>query len=218
MENNITNKHITINNMKTLVDINGDDINFDIDFKVTSKNKEPFFISVVDQKTLDNQEDLEYKEVDDGFIAGNVKNTKNVYQNYFLCLKSISDSEIQCNIEIIRNTPPSPTDNNSFYDTEVNHDTHSYNNKNYYNCIIKWKWYIFSAILIFVFLYFIFYTNHLKNVLNTNNSGENIRSTTTNTNITNSNFDCDTTPPLPSPSFSLTQDIGRQFKFLYDSK
>ena len=119
MENKITNKHILINNMKTLVDLNGDDVNFDIDFKVTSKNNEPYIISVVDQKTLDNQEDLEYKEVVDGYIAGNVKNTKNVYQNYFLCLKSPSESEIEL---LVSEYNPPHTTQKEFYNL-VKHAT-----------------------------------------------------------------------------------------------
>ena len=208
MENKITNKHILINNMKTLVDLNGDDVNFDIDFKVTSKNNEPYIISVVDQKTLDNQEDLEYKEVVDGYIAGNVKNTKNVYQNYFLCLKSPSESEIECDIEIIRNTPPVSTKTTRFQDMEINEIApQPYSKNKYYNCIFEWKWYIFYFIIFFIFLYFLLYTTNVKNVLNTNKSGENIISSTVDSNI-----------PLSSSSTSLTEDIGRQFKFLYDSK
>ena len=218
MENNITNKHILINNMKTLVDLNGDDVNFDIDFKVTSKNKEPYIISVVDQKTLDNQEDLEYKEVDDGIISGNVKNTKNVYQNYFLCLKSISESEIECDIEIIRNTPPLLDNKNVRFqdDIEIN-ETQSYNNNNYYNCIFQWKWYIFYFIIFFIFLYFLFYTTNVKNVLNTNNSSDNIISSNVGSNTANFNFECELPKVLQSPPVD-TEGIARQFKFLYDSK
>ena len=207
---NIINKHILINNIKTLVDLNEDDMYFDIDFKVTSKKGEPFIISVVDQNTLDNQEDLEYKEVEDGFISGNIKNNKNIYQNYFLCLRSMSDSEIECDVEIIRKTPPKPIDNDNLESEQLNQEGSSYNhynNKNFYNCIVEWKWYIFYTFLILIFLYFLYYYNNnkIKNSLNNTKSV---------TNTDNSNFGCGISSSV-EPSIDNT--IAQQFKFLYHS-
>ena len=207
MENNITIKHILVNDIKKLVDLNGDDINFDIDFRVTSKNGEPFIISVVDQNTLDNQEDLEYKEVEDGIISGNVKNNKNVYQNYFLCLKSITDSDIECNVEIVRKTPPLPNNMSIYEDTEFKSPS-SYNNKSYYDCILEWKWYIF-IILIVIFAYYI-YHNKTKNVLNSDI--DNNISVPNNDNMV-SEFGSSTSVP----ESQVNTDIGQQFKFLYSS-
>ena len=109
----------TINNVKKLIDLNGDLVNFDIYFKVTSKNREPFELLVVDQATLDNNPNIEYKIVQDGEISGNVKNDKGVFQNYFLILKAELEEcfehceECECEIEILRKElpkfePPSP--------------------------------------------------------------------------------------------------------------
>ena len=204
--NNTINKSILISNIKTLVDLNEDDVIFDIDFKVTSKNNEPFIISVVDQNTLDNQENLEYKEIDDGYIAGNVKNNKNVYQNYFLCLKSLSESEIECDVEIIRKTPPEPIEDNIFEDREVVIPESSSYNKNYYNCICEWKWYILYTLLIIIFFYLIYYNSNKldkKNITEPNN-----------TNIDSSMFSCGiSSTSIPSKS----DEVAKQFKMLYSS-
>ena len=211
MENNITIKHILVNNIKKLVDLNGDDINFDIDFRVTSKNGEPFIISVVDQNTLDNQEDLEYKEVEDGIISGNVKNNKNVYQNYFLCLKSITDSDVECNVEIIRKTPPLPNNMDIYEDTEFKTPSsyNNNNNKNYYDCILEWKWYIF-IILIVIFAFYMYY-NKTKNVLNSNTDTMTSVPDITNDKITSEGSS------ISIPESQVNTDIGQQFKFLYSS-
>lgn len=97
-------KTYTVSNIKQLIDLNGDLTNFDISFKVQSQNGEPFDILVVDQTTLDNNPDLEYKNVQNGTISGNVKNDKGVYQNYFLVLKA--DRQCMCDVEINRTEIP----------------------------------------------------------------------------------------------------------------
>jgi hypothetical protein len=56
----------------------------------------PFDVVVVDQTTLDNNNNLEFKRAT-GTISGNIVSDNNVYQNYFLCLKS----ENSCQIEIL---------------------------------------------------------------------------------------------------------------------
>jgi len=95
-----------IDQFKKLIDLNGDTTNFDITFKVTSQNKEPFDILVVDQTTLDNTQTLEYKRAH-GEISGNIVHDKNVYQNYYLILKA--EKPCQCDIEILkRELPRSP--------------------------------------------------------------------------------------------------------------
>jgi hypothetical protein len=93
-----------VGKIKKLIDLNGDTTNFDITFRVDSKNKEPFDILVVDQTTLDNNPSLEYKKVENGSISGNVVNDKNVYQNYFVILKA--DNPCDCIVEIIKKELP----------------------------------------------------------------------------------------------------------------
>lgn len=93
-----------IGQIKKLIDLNGDTTNFDISFQVSSRNKEPFQLLVVDQTTLDNTPELQYKNVDNGTISGNIVQDKNVYQNYFLVLKS--DNPCECDIEITKKELP----------------------------------------------------------------------------------------------------------------
>jgi hypothetical protein len=90
--------NIQVNKIKQLIDLNGDKTNFDLTFNVKSINKEPFEAIVVSQSQLDSGIDFEYKKVNNGIISGNIINDKNVYQNYFLLLKSENPTE--CEIEI----------------------------------------------------------------------------------------------------------------------
>jgi hypothetical protein len=100
----VENITLSLNNIKQLVDLNSDTINFDIAFTITSKNREPFDMLVVDQTTLDNNPSLEYKKVENGVISGSVRNDKNVYQNFFLLLKA--DNPCDCSIEIKKTELP----------------------------------------------------------------------------------------------------------------
>ena len=93
----------SIDTFKKLIDLNGDTVNFDINFKVVSQNKEPFDILVIDQTSLDNSPNLEYKKAQ-GEISGNIVNNKNVYQNYYLILKA--DQPCQCEVEITKKELP----------------------------------------------------------------------------------------------------------------
>lgn len=99
-----TRKTYAIGNMKQLIDLNGDTTNFEINFKVTSQQREPFDILVVDQATLDSNPDLTYKTADKGEIAGTLKHDKNLYQNYYLILKS--SAPCSCDVEITKREIP----------------------------------------------------------------------------------------------------------------
>ena len=96
-------KTYSVGKIKQLIDLNGDSTNFEITFRVKSRNKEPFEILVVDQTTLDNNPSLEYKKAD-GEISGTIVNDKNVYQNYFLILRA--ETPCECDVEIIKKDLP----------------------------------------------------------------------------------------------------------------
>ena len=99
-----TTKNVyAIDRFKKLIDLNGDTTNFDISFRVRSQNGEPFDILVVDQTTLDNTPNLEYKRAP-GEISGNLVHDKNVYQNYFIILKA--DTPCNCEVEINKKELP----------------------------------------------------------------------------------------------------------------
>lgn len=87
-------KKYTLGKIKQLIDLNGDSVNFDLTFTVTCQNNVPFDLLVVDQQTLDNTPELKYKEVK-GSLSGNIVADKNMYQNYFLILKSQTPCEVE---------------------------------------------------------------------------------------------------------------------------
>ena len=89
-------KTLSLTSRQQLIDLNEETTNFDLTFKAKSLDNSHFDVLVVDQTTLDNNPNLEYKRAK-GEISGNIISDKNVYQNYFLCLKS----EKPCDVEII---------------------------------------------------------------------------------------------------------------------
>jgi hypothetical protein len=92
--------------MKQLIDLNGDVTNFDLTFNVTSKDGSEFEALVVDQATLDNNPNIEYKKAP-GTISGNIVADKNVYQNYFLLLKSENPCDCTVTTEM-KSIQPNP--------------------------------------------------------------------------------------------------------------
>ena len=88
-------KTLSLTSRQQLIDLNEETTNFDLTFKAKSLDNSHFDVLVVDQTTLDNNPNLEYKRAK-GEISGNIISDKNVYQNYFLCLKS----EKPCDVEI----------------------------------------------------------------------------------------------------------------------
>jgi hypothetical protein len=93
----------SVDTVQKLIDLNGDLVNFDIEFKVSSKGGAPFDLAVVDQTTLDNKANLEFRRVN-GEISGNVKNDKGVPQNFFLVLKA--NEPCECEVELSRRQLP----------------------------------------------------------------------------------------------------------------
>lgn len=104
-----TKKTYTLGKIKQLVDLNGDSTNFDLTFKVTCKDNTPFNLLVVDQTTLDNSPELDYKEAK-GTISGNIVADKNVFQNYFLILKS--ETPCVVDVELFKKELPKTPDVN----------------------------------------------------------------------------------------------------------
>ena len=92
---------ISIGKTKRLIDLNKSYTNFKLTFNVVSENQDEFFLAVVDQKTLDEvaDSDIEYKMVN-GYLSGSVVSDKNIYQNYFLILKSENPMSVTVQIDI----------------------------------------------------------------------------------------------------------------------
>ena len=100
-------KTLTLTKGKQLIDLNGRLTNFDLTFQVKSLDNSPFDVVVVDQTTLDNNNNLEFKRAT-GTISGNIVSDNNVYQNYFLCLKSENSCQIEVLIDKKEIQPRSP--------------------------------------------------------------------------------------------------------------
>jgi len=91
-------KTYKIGKVKQLIDLNGESVNFNIDFSIKSENNEPFEMLVIPQSELDNLQNIEYKKVENGNINGNIRQDQNVYENYSLILKA--DKDINCQVSI----------------------------------------------------------------------------------------------------------------------
>lgn len=87
-----------ISKMKKLIDLNGQSTNFHINFNVVSLDDSEFEMLVLDQTTLDNNPEFNYKKVK-GSISGNVVSDKNIYQNHFLILKADKPTKVDVVIE-----------------------------------------------------------------------------------------------------------------------
>jgi len=88
------NKTYNLGPIKQLVDLNGSSVNFRLQFTVKSLDGVPFDMLVVDQKTLDSDGVLEYKQVKDS-LSGEITSDSGVYQNYFLVLKAAKPCKVQ---------------------------------------------------------------------------------------------------------------------------
>ena len=91
-------KLINVSNVRQLIDLNQDLVNFKLDFKVSSENNSPFNAVVASQAKLDSGEPLVFKNVDNGSIAGNIIADTGDKQNYYLVLKS--ETPTKCKVEI----------------------------------------------------------------------------------------------------------------------
>lgn len=93
----MTTKTYKLGNIRQLIDLNVDKTNFHCDFEVRSLQKKPVQLTVVTQTQLDS-ENLEYRELDDGYLAGSVSSNEDVYQNHFLVLNAKEDTDVEVTI------------------------------------------------------------------------------------------------------------------------
>lgn len=106
----VTKQTVQLSGTKTLVDLNGDTVNFAVQFSVVAPNEDAKFkIAIVDQDILDSDLPLEYKDVT-GNISGIVSENKNAFKNYYMILKA--DEEVTVEVELttthLKYTPPPP--------------------------------------------------------------------------------------------------------------
>ncbi len=115
----ITNKTYPCSDVRQLIDLNGDATNFNAKFTLTSEKGDEFDMLIVDQTMLDNQKELQYKRVTEGTISGKIELDKNVYQNYFIILKSDKPTDINVELEFERLPDRMPTQEQ--YNPQIQH-------------------------------------------------------------------------------------------------
>jgi len=94
---------LTLASQKQLVDLNEDKTLFDIEVTVTAEDpNEQFEAVILNQTELDSGE-VNY-QVHQGGMEARLVNDKNLYQNYFLCMRGTKGKKV--NIEIKHNPPP----------------------------------------------------------------------------------------------------------------
>jgi hypothetical protein len=99
IKKNMSIKKYGISSIKQLIDLNGSTVNFHLTFTVKSLSKEPFDALVVTQEMLDSNSPLNYQRAE-GEISGQIKNDNNVYNSYFLCLKSDKPMEVEVTVNM----------------------------------------------------------------------------------------------------------------------
>lgn len=90
-----------------LIDLNGELVNFKIDYILESTDDKPFDVSIVSQEHLDDNRPINYKKSENGKIIGTLENVNNVKENYYIAIKS--KEEVEVNITINRTDIPAPT-------------------------------------------------------------------------------------------------------------
>lgn len=93
---------VSLNNVKQLLDLNKDAVNFSLQFKVQSHDGKPFDAVVVDQETLDSNPEIPFQKASNGVIEGTVKLTQNVPKSYYLALRSAEPSMVDIYTQLNR--------------------------------------------------------------------------------------------------------------------
>ena len=111
-----------LSNIKQLIDLNKDKKNFELDFQVESSDGKHFDALIVTQEMLDSENPLEYQKAQ-GFISGKIVADKDVYQNFFLLLKS--NEPVECKVminikDILPNLQQKNVDDNNFQKQNTN--------------------------------------------------------------------------------------------------
>jgi len=88
-------KIYNVDTTRQLIDVNGDLTNFYLKFNLTSTDKKPFQMSISDV-----MEEVEFKDVEDGYINGDFTWNENDHKDFFIVLKSNEETEINVILDI----------------------------------------------------------------------------------------------------------------------
>ena len=102
-----TTTKYSINQFKQIIPLNENIVNFELNFDIQSENNLPFKAVVLSEEDLNSEKPINYQEVTNGVINGNIVNDKGVYQLYYLLLKA--DQPVDCNLTLdIKEIPVNP--------------------------------------------------------------------------------------------------------------
>ena len=94
----ITTTKYSINQIKQIIPLNENIVNFELNFEIKSENNLPFKAVVLSDDELNSENPINYQEVKNGIINGNIVNDKGVYQLYYLLLKA--EQPVDCDITL----------------------------------------------------------------------------------------------------------------------
>lgn len=118
--------HYRVTSRHQLIDLNKDCTNFKLRFECYCDPAITFEMCVTNQDELDskNLSDLPMKNVEGGFISGNILADSNTYQNYFMVLRSEKECEVTVKVDLepIEFVPPPVTNDGS---ENLNHHVHA---------------------------------------------------------------------------------------------
>lgn len=116
-------KTISSNKQSQLIDLNGNLVNFKIDYIIESTDNKNFKIGIVSQEQLDDNKPIKYKKSENGKIVGSLENTNNMKENYYIAVES--EEEVEINIIIKRTVLHIPKTEN--FELKDNKDSFMYN-------------------------------------------------------------------------------------------
>lgn len=153
-------KLINLSNVQQLIDLNQDLTNFKLEFTIVSENNTPFNAVVTSQAKLDSGEVLEFKNVENGSISGNIIADNGVKQNYYLVLKS--EMPTKCKLEINIEEIPMNEKHNQQQEMKNNSEferyMHAHGGKSVETTFFSSKTFLFLSILVGgLVMYYLFY-------------------------------------------------------------
>ena len=161
-------KTLKLSKIKQLIDLNQNFINFNAQFQVTNKTPNiDYKMLVVNQEQLDDTNfniDEAYKNIEwektNGVIGGSVLFDKNIFQHWFISLKS----DTECDIDIMIDLQKLPDDipqqdiKESMIDSTQQNPEFSVVQKPFYK--VKSTWIIIGIIVVLFFSLFFFYKSN----------------------------------------------------------
>ncbi len=201
------NKMVKLTKYMQLIDLNKELTNFDINFSVKERGGKSFQLAVVDQTTLDSGSDIPYETIN-GETSANLISNKDVYQNYFLCLKAMENQfdDVVVDININGREIPAEIVTNTTQNTTPSQIT---NTQTGVVAFLKKNWKVIVAVIVFiaicVFVYY-YYFNKSSTVKDDNSTPKLLESITETLSPIKPNIECkpDNTPTIETIPVEVT--------------